>query len=64
LNSARAIVGWQATSSVVGCNSKKGAEEIRSFELSGQQIFFDYDEMKSKEAKKKQNGSNKKALRM
>jgi len=29
---------------VVWCKSKKGAEEIRSFELSGKKIFFNYDE--------------------
>jgi len=35
--------------------SKKGAEEIRSFELSGKEIFSNYDEMKSKEEKNKKN---------
>jgi len=34
---------------VVGCKSKKGAEEIRSFELNGKEIFSKYDETKSKE---------------
>jgi len=34
---------------VVWCKSKKGAEEIRSFELSGKEIFPNYDETKSKE---------------
>ena len=33
---------------VVWCKSKKGAEEIRSFELSGKEILFNYDETKSK----------------
>jgi len=36
---------------VVWCKSKKGAEEIRSFELSGKKIFFYYDETKSKRGK-------------
>ena len=40
---------------------KNGAEEIRSFELSGKEIFSNYDEMKSKEEKNKNNGSKKKA---
>ena len=31
---------------VVWRKSKKGAEEIRSFELSGQEIFSNYDETK------------------
>ena len=48
---------------VVWCKSKKGAEEIRSFELSGKEIFSNYDEMKSKEEKNKKNGSQKKAHR-
>ena len=48
---------------VVWCKSKKGAEEIRSFELSGKEIFSNYDETKSKEEKNKKNGSKKKAHR-
>jgi hypothetical protein len=48
-------VGW--------CRSKKRAEEIRSFELSGTEIIFDYDETKSKEEKNKNNGSKKMAHR-
>ena len=48
-------VGW--------CRYKKGAEEIRSFELSGTEIIFDYDETKSKEEKNKNNGSKKMAHR-
>jgi len=48
---------------VVWCKSKKGAEEIRSFELSGKEIFFNYDETKSKEEKNKKNGSKKNAHR-
>ena len=48
---------------VVWCKSKKGAEEIRSFELSGREIFSNYDETKSKEDKNKKNGSKKKAHR-
>ena len=46
-----------------GASQKKGAEEIRSFELSGKEIFFDYDETKSKEEKNKKNGIKKKAHR-
>ena len=46
---------------VVWCKSKKRVEEIRSFELSGKEIFSDYDETKSKEEKSKKNGSKKKA---
>jgi len=46
---------------VMGCQSKRRAEEIRSFELSGKEIFFNYDETKSKEEKNKKNGSKKKA---
>jgi len=48
-------VGWS--------RSKKGAEEIRSFELSGKEIFSNYDETKSKEEKNKKNGGKKKAHR-
>jgi len=48
---------------VVWCKSKKGSEEIRSFELSGKEIFSNYDETKSKEEKNKKNGSKKKAHR-
>ena len=49
--------GW-----VVWCKSKKGAEEIHSFELSEKEIFFNYDETKSKEEKNKKNGSKKKHI--
>ena len=48
---------------VVWCKSKKGAEKIRSFELSRKEIFSNYDEMKLKEEKNKKNGSKKKAHR-
>ena len=48
---------------VVWCKSKKGAEEICSFELSGKEIFFDHNETKSKEEKNKKKGSKKKAHR-
>ena len=48
---------------VVWCKSKKGAEEIRPFELSGKDIFSNYDETKSKEEKNNKNGSKKKAHR-
>jgi len=47
----------------VWCQSKKGSEEIRSFELSGKKHFFNYDETKSKEEKNKKNESKKKAHR-
>jgi len=43
--------------------SKKGAEEFRSFELSGKEIFFNYDDSKSKEEKNKKNRSKKQANR-
>jgi len=46
---------------VVWCKSKKWLEEIRSFELSGKEIFSNYDETKSKEEKNKKNGSKMKA---
>ena len=46
---------------VVWCKSKKRAEEICSFELSGKEIVSNYDETKSKEEKNKKNGSKKKA---
>jgi len=48
---------------VVWCKSKKGAEKICSFELSGKEIFSNYDEIKSKQEKNKNNGSKKKAHR-
>jgi len=48
---------------VVGCKSKKGAEEIRSFELNGKEIFSKYDETKSKEENNKKNESKKKTSR-
>jgi len=48
---------------VVWCKSKKGAEEIRSFELSGKKIFFNFDETKSKEEKNKKKGGGGKAHR-
>jgi len=41
--------------------SEARAVEICSFELSGKEIFFNYDETKSKEKKNKKNGSKKKA---
>ena len=44
---------------VVWCKSKKGVEEIRSFELGGKEIFSNYDETE----KNKKNGSKKKAHR-
>jgi len=48
---------------VVWCTSKKGAEKIRSFELSGKEIFLNYDETKSKEEKNTKNGCKKNAHR-
>jgi len=48
---------------VVWCKSKKGAEEIRSFELSEKEIFSNCDETKSKEEKNKKNGIKQKAHR-
>jgi len=48
---------------VVWCKSKKGAEEIRSFELSGKAIFSNSDDTKSKEEKNKKNCSKQKAHR-
>jgi len=48
---------------VVWCKSKKGAEKIRLFELSGKEFFSNYDETKSKEEKNEKNGSKKKAHR-
>ena len=50
--------GW-----VVWCRPKKGAEEIRAFELSGKKIFSNCYETKSKEEKNKKNGIKKKAHR-
>ena len=44
---------------VVRCKSKKGAEEIRSFELSRKEIFSNYDETKSKEEKWKKEREHK-----
>ena len=41
---------------VVWCKSKKEAEEIRSFELSGKKFFFNYDETKSKRRRTKRRG--------
>jgi len=48
---------------VVWCMSKKRAEDIRSFELSGIKIFFKYDDTKSQEAKNKKNRNKKKVHR-
>ena len=46
----------------VWCKSKKGAEEIRLFELSGKEIFSNYDETKSKEEKNKKNGAKRRHI--
>jgi len=43
---------------VVWCKSAKRAEEIRSFELSGKEIFSNYDETKSKQEKNKEREQN------
>jgi len=43
--------------------SKKGAEQIRSFELSGKEIYSNHDETKSKEEKNQKNRSKKNAHR-
>jgi len=48
---------------VVWYKSNKGAEEIRSFELSEKEIFSNYDEKKLKEEKNKKNKKTKKAHR-
>ena len=48
---------------VMWCKSKIRAEEICSFELSGKEIFSNYDETKSKGEKNKKNGCKKKAHR-
>jgi len=48
---------------VVWCKSKTWAEKIRLFEHNQKEIFCNYDEMKSKEVKKKINGSKKSAYR-
>jgi len=44
------VVWWKSL-------DKKGAEEIRSFELSGKEIFSNYDETKSEQEKNKKIGS-------
>jgi len=44
---------------VVWCKSKKWAEEIRSFELSGKEIFSNHDETKSKEERNKKEREQK-----
>ena len=44
---------------VVRCKSKNGAEEIRSFKLSGKEVFFNYEITKSKEVKAKKNRSTR-----
>jgi len=48
---------------IVWYKSKKVVEEIRSFELSGKEIFSNYDETKSKEEGYKKNGNKKNAHR-
>jgi len=46
----------------VWCKSNKGAEEICSFELIGKEIFFNYDETKSKEEKNKRTGAKRRHI--
>jgi len=45
----------------VWCKSKKGAEEIHSFKLSGKELSSYYDETRSKEEENKKNVSKKNA---
>jgi len=54
LEEASAMHDW-----VVWCKSKKVAEEICSFELSGKESFSNYDETKSKEEKNKKERDQK-----
>ena len=54
LEEASAMHDW-----VVWFRSKKWAEEIRSFELSGKEIFSNYDETKSKEERNKKEREQK-----
>jgi len=58
LEEANTMKDW-----VMRCKSKKEAEEFHSFELSGKDIFSNYDETKSKVEKNKKNGSKKHAHR-
>ena len=44
-----------------GASQKKGRRKSAKFELSGKEIFSNYDETKSKEEKNKKNGSKKQA---
>ena len=44
---------------VVWCKSKKGAEEIRPFQLSGKEIFSNSDKTKSKEERTKRKGAKR-----
>jgi len=44
---------------VVWCKSKKGAEEIRSFDLSVKEISSNYDETELKEARRKKTEANR-----
>jgi len=47
---------------VVWCRSNKGAEKIRSFELSGKEIFSNYDETKSKRKRTKRTGAKRRHI--
>ena len=44
---------------VVWCKSNKGLEEIRSFELSGKEIFSNYDETKIERGKEQKEREQK-----
>ena len=44
------------------CKSKKGAEEIRSFELSGKEISSNYDETKWKRKRTKRTGAKRRHI--
>ena len=47
---------------VVWCKSKKVAEEIRSLELNGKEIFFKYDITTSKGEKTKRTGAKRRHI--
>ena len=47
---------------VVRCKSKKGAEEIRSFELSRKEIFFNYEEKIRKRKRTKRTGAKRRHI--
>jgi len=64
------VKAWESLSSfspnsglVVWCKLKKGQQEIRSLDISEKEILSNYDETKSKGAKRQNNGSKKNAHR-